>query len=591
MFVLTCIALSAACDSPTATETSANTEVELLITDATTPPEELLLLIDFVSYRITCPMSGLTPYDDSVDIAGNFEVVANATPPVWQLATSLPLSDCTISLWVFYEDEVVCQGSDVLPIVEDDNPLAPNKVNILLECTLSVDGPSGNVDIDGNFQFVHGNYCPKLNWLSAIPPVVAPAVPPVTSIETLSFDPDNTCGLNCDPQTCDFNQIPPVCTPGPDPGLTSTLFAPAGNGTFGDPNAAATTYTCDPLVPGPTEICVRVSDGDTDCDQLRCMTIICPDLCEGASCDDGNECTADACDPLSGACTNDVAPDGIACDDCNSTCQGGVCDPSARYIADYNSNFMSIVGNLQPFTQTLVNPYSGQTFSFNGPIPPQLRINSASYKGVSSNDILVGSALGDALFVQDPLGTQRICGVEIIQALAGFDVLFLADTFVVLQDMLIYGGDTNDLIWANAGNDTVFGNNGVDLIDGGPGDDIIDGGQGNDTITLWPGSGFDSIYGGINVDTVQIDALQSQLLIVPAADASFEFDIFYLGVPMAQIIEVESIVTNDGVIDLTTCTAGVCALCGNDALNGGEECDDGNNLSGDGCAADCTAEY
>ena len=60
---------------------------------------------------------------------------------------------------------------------------------------------------------------------------------------------------------------------------------------------------------------------------------------------------------------------------------------------------------------------------------------------------------------------------------------------------------------------------------------------------------------------------------------------------MAQITEVELLVMNDGFVDLLTCTAGVCALCGNDDLNGGEECDDGNNVSGDGCAADCTSEY
>ncbi len=51
---------------------------------------------------------------------------------------------------------------------------------------------------------------------------------------------------------------------------------------------------------------------------------------------------------------------------------------------------------------------------------------------------------------------------------------------------------------------------------------------------------------------------------------------------------------DDASIDLTTCTGSapdICNLCGNDALNGGEGCDDGNNVDGDGCAADCTAEY
>ena len=150
-------------------------------------------------------------------------------------------------------------------------------------------------------------------------------------------------------------------------------------------------------------------------------------------------------------------------------------------------------------------------------------------------------------------------------------------------------------IWANAGDDTVRGNNGVDLLDGGPGDDTIEGGTGNDTITVWPGSGFDSISGGIgSADRVEIDAVRSQVTISPAADSGYELDIAYLGIPMAQIREVELIVMNDTFIDVATCTGGagdVCNLCGDDALDGGEGCDDGNNLDGDGCAADCTAEY
>jgi cysteine-rich repeat protein len=67
-----------------------------------------------------------------------------------------------------------------------------------------------------------------------------------------------------------------------------------------------------------------------------------------------------------------------------------------------------------------------------------------------------------------------------------------------------------------------------------------------------------------------------------------------LGTRIAKIREVEQIVMNDMFIDLATCTGSmddVCNLCGNDDLNGGEGCDDGNNVNGDGCAADCTAEY
>jgi cysteine-rich repeat protein len=590
MVLLSSIALSAACDSgaPDATPgnpVSADTEINLVISDPDTAAEELAMLIDFVSYRITCPASGLTPYDDSVDLTGNLEAVVDANPAVWQLVTDLPLSQCTITLWVFYEDEVICSGWQSMPVLDDGDPSAPNKVNIALECSLSVIPPSGDLDVDGNFDLVHGNYCPQLFWLGAVPT----ADPSEFTVQTSSMDIDNTCGQNCDPQTCNFSSNPPTCTPAPDPGLSSTLFAPAGNGAFGDPNALNTTYACDPLLPGPTEICVRVSDGDVDCDRLRCLTIECPDLCDGMSCDDGNECTRDQCDPLTGLCSNDPAPNGIACNDCNNTCQAGACT-GAPFTADFSGSFMFIQANLEAYTATLVNPYSGESV----PVSGTFRVNNASYKGIGTADVLSGVNVGEVLLIKDGVYPQTVCGVETILGQGGFDVLFLADDFITLQDMVIDGGNTNDLIWANVGQDTVRGNNGDDRLDGGPGDDIVEGGSGNDTITLWPGSGFDSISGGLGLDRVEILAIQSQIEITAAASPSYEFDIFYLGTPMAEIREVELVVLEDATINLATCTgppADICNLCGNDALNGGEECDDGNNVGGDGCAADCTAEY
>jgi cysteine-rich repeat protein len=609
MAVLSCIALCAACDggSPSA-GVAGDTEVELLISDPALEPDELAFWIDFVSYRITCPSTLLAPYDDGVDVEGSFEVVeaANGDPPVWTLVTDLPLSTCTIALWVFYDDEIVCSGSEMLPIIPAIDPSAPNKANIVLECSLSVNLPRGAADVDGSFDFIHGNYCPQLVWLGAVPSVVDAAVPAVTRVRTYSFDPDLGCGDNCDPKTCDLNVHPPVCTPGQDNGFTSTLIAPAGHGTFDNANAFDTFYNCDPLFPGPTEICVVASDGANECDRMRCTTVVCPDLCEGVVCGDGNECTRDRCDPLSGLCSNDPAPDGIACDSCNSTCQLGACTGPV-FTADFTDSFMFIQADLVPlYSAILVNPYSGQSL----PLPPaNIWVNNSTYKGIGTADVLSGINVAEILLIQDPLvGPQTVCGVERIFALNGLDVMFLADDFIVLINMLIQGGNAPDLLWANAGDDTVQGHNGADVIDGGPGNDIIEGGNGNDTFTLWPGSGFDSISGGDGIvdasliDQVEIHAVPSQIVITPAANPSYEFDVFYLGVPMAEIREVEFLVirpdlnsvVSDVTIDLATCVGGVgdlCNLCGNDTLNGGEECDDGNNVNGDGCAADCTAEY
>jgi len=610
MVVLCCVALSAACSGDMDTP-SGNTEVNLVISDPDTASDQILPLIDFVSYRITClDNPELTQYDDSVELSGNFGLDAEGPTPVWQLVTDLPLSPCTISLWVFYEDEVICSGTEALEIVEDGSLLAPNKVNIVLECNLSVNGPSGDLNVDGSFEFINGNYCPKLNWLSAIPTVLPAALPLETTIEVSAFDPDSTCGLNCDPQTCDLTQNPPLCTASPDPGFKTRLFAPAGHGSLdpdvamgmtpmqgGTPIDAQATYTCNPLFPGPTEICVIASDGDNDCDQIRCTTIICPDLCDPNPCvDDLNECTSQHCNPLDGQCITNVAPDGIACADCSATCVRVGATATCigpDWVGGVSGSAMSFSGTFQQVNTTLVNPYSGEAVPLSG----SFNVNSTSYEGVGLNDTLFGTNLGDFLLVQEPIGTQRICGVENVLAQNSFDAIILADEFISLDNMVIEGGNTGDIIWANVGDDTVRGGNGVDLIDGGPGDDIIEGGLGNDVITLWPGSGFDSIDGGTGVvDTVEIlGVIQSQILVMQAANyPTYEFDIFFLGVPMAQVRTAELIVMDDASIDLTMCTGApndVCNLCGNDALNGGEECDDGNNVDGDGCRADCTAEY
>ena len=93
----------------------------------------------------------------------------NADPPVWQLVTDLPLSAVhDLRCGSFTKTRWSARGARSIPIVDDGDPSAPNKVNIVLECSLSVIPPSGDLDVDGSFEFIHGNYCPKLNWLGAV---------------------------------------------------------------------------------------------------------------------------------------------------------------------------------------------------------------------------------------------------------------------------------------------------------------------------------------------------------------------------------------------------------------------------------------
>ncbi|MEM8606585.1 MAG: hypothetical protein AAGF92_05745 [Myxococcota bacterium] len=282
--LLTCAALLFACgtqgDDPSKANgdelPAGNTEINLLIADPDSEPDELAFSVDTVSYRIVCTNSGQTEFDDSVDITGLFGIVEGSSPPIWQLVTDLPPSTCTLSMWVFDEDEVVCSGTESLLIIDDGDPATANEFSLVLLCSLSVNPPTGDLDIEGDFTEVIGNTCPRLIWMNAIPSSFGPSDLPVAMVEVFSYDPNGTCGSNCDPQTCDFSTIPPVCTPGPDPGHSTTFSTTSGEGTFGDPAATTTTYTCDPAFPGPTEICVRANDGDVECEQTRCLTITCP---------------------------------------------------------------------------------------------------------------------------------------------------------------------------------------------------------------------------------------------------------------------------------------------------------------------------
>ena len=273
--VVSSVAFALACDDGTPEggldPATGNTVVELLVTDPDQPLEDLAMLVDFVSYRIVCGASGLTPQDDSVDLTGSLEVVSGPNPLILGLVTDLPPGPCSMSMWVFYDDEVVCSHAGSMMIVQGET----NQYSFAMMCTLSVDPPSGDLLLGATFDTRTGNYCPQLIWLSAVPSTIP--IGASAAVEVYAYDEDGTCGLGCDPtEPCDFSSLIPVCNPGPDPGLSTTLFTDTGAGTFDDPNASTTNFNCDPAAPGSHQVCVRASDGDEDCDQERCTTVVCP---------------------------------------------------------------------------------------------------------------------------------------------------------------------------------------------------------------------------------------------------------------------------------------------------------------------------
>jgi len=192
--------------------------------------------------------------------------------------------------------------------------------------------------------------------------------------------------------------------------------------------------------------------------------------------------------------------------------------------------------------------------------------------GTSANDVLVGTS-----------GNDRIVGnggQDTIRGGAGSDCLF--------------GGSFNDKLFGEDGNDELIGEGGDDLLDGGPGDDLLNGGDGNDTLIGGPGT--DSIFGGGGNDLIMIHAGD----VPPGATenidggsgidtAAFDFDPGSVTPPNFTVTDPK---TNGRYRFFSVEKVAMLPLtgCGNGVKDPGEECDDGNTISGDGCSAQCKLE-
>lgn len=175
-------------------------------------------------------------------------------------------------------------------------------------------------------------------------------------------------------------------------------------------------------------------------------------------------------------------------------------------VGTNGSNTLLFHGNLGQLTVTLVNPYTGESIY----IDEEKNINDSSYDGLGGVDTLLMTNFGDALFLENPVGTQLLLNVESILAGDGGDVIVLASTNFSYGNVFIDGGSSDDIIWSNAGNDTINGRAGNDQIDGGPGNDLIRGGEDNDTLrggdgndTVQGDDGDDMLFGDAGTDTLQ----------------------------------------------------------------------------------------
>ncbi|NCC23227.1 MAG: hypothetical protein EOM26_12340, partial [Alphaproteobacteria bacterium] len=161
------------------------------------------------------------------------------------------------------------------------------------------------------------------------------------------------------------------------------------------------------------------------------------------------------------------------------------------------------------FTQldfTLTNPYSSESIA----IEDEYYVNNGTYYGSADQDILYMTDFADAFFAVNSVGTQMLMNVETIYTGNMGDLLVLADSNVVLNDMTLNGGEGDDIIWANSGNDTIDGLGGNDILDGGPGNDRVDGDDGDDYVR--GGDGDDVVLGGAGDDSLFGDGGNDRLI-------------------------------------------------------------------------------
>jgi endonuclease/exonuclease/phosphatase family metal-dependent hydrolase len=407
--------LIAACGS-SSTSSPGNTELNVVIPSGSSqsgPGAPSSFDIQVVEYTIACEdgidsgpfLDNGATLDDDVTISGVLEVLDTGSAGVttqdfgpdlteayvWQGFMDLPpTAGCTVQLRARDADgEVICTATETFDIAADNT----TKVNVLMYCGISFQAPVGMLDLDGDFSFNVANFCPDLFVLNCIDTDIdiqtIPGIGQVaaTACQVRFRDGDSQCGDSCDPQTCVADAQGLTCTPGPDPGVSTTVTCTGGasaidctgtpaasctftgdtTGSIGDPApgplapgeggffVACALFDDDgdpltpdvPVTPGATVTCTAVTtDGDNDCDKTKTVEVSCPGLtpcqafggdaaCQAASssvCQAGT-CNDGTCDGSTAAACCDYAavPDSPAVDcsseipEPNGECQGGVC--------------------------------------------------------------------------------------------------------------------------------------------------------------------------------------------------------------------------------------------------------------------------
>ena len=139
-------------------------------------------------------------------------------------------------------------------------------------------------------------------------------------------------------------------------------------------------------------------------------------------------------------------------------------------------------------------------------------INAFTIRATDSNNLTTTETLGKLLDLDLATTEYSLNGnVTLVEGTDESDTDF--NQSLVIEPLLIYGyngddvitgGQNNDIIYGGSGNDTINGNNGNDLIYGGLGNDVMNGGAGSNLLN--GGAGADSFISTTGAqDTVFYD--------------------------------------------------------------------------------------
>jgi Ca2+-binding RTX toxin-like protein len=189
------------------------------------------------------------------------------------------------------------------------------------------------------------------------------------------------------------------------------------------------------------------------------------------------------------------------------------------------------------------NVYSGDEITVTGK-----QRSFDAFDGGDGYDKLNLTNQNDTIFLDDAIVSNvgdiaKLSSIEEINAGDGDDVIDLTSLTFSYDDVVLNGGNGNDVLWGNDGDDTINGDAGDDNLQGGKGNDVINGGSGNDTIKGYDGD--DQINGGAGFDVMTGGNGSDQFIFTDKADSTGSFT------NLSETDIISDFIQNEDQIDLS----------------------------------------